>query len=69
MSDYPHTNINRGNGVSGRGLLAAAGVIIFAVVVLAILGANNAPPANEATAPIAEPADDAAPIVAPVGTD
>ncbi|MEP4194125.1 MAG: hypothetical protein ABJL99_00655 [Aliishimia sp.] len=70
MSDYPNPNVHRGDGISGRGLLAAAGVIVFVIVLLAAVGSNNAPTANEATMPSGvAPVEEAPAIVAPVGVD
>lgn len=46
MSDYPNTNIHRGQGISGRGLLITAVVLILAIFALSFLGASTAPSGN-----------------------
>ena len=42
MADYPNTNIQRSDGVSGRGILISILVILAVLVGLAILGSNSA---------------------------
>lgn len=42
MADYPNTNIQRSDGVSGRGILISILVILAVLVGLAILGSNPA---------------------------
>lgn len=66
MSDYPNPNIHRGDGVSGRGILVAFGIVVALIAILALVGSlggeEGAPtqdaitPAAESTAPVA-PAD------------
>lgn len=38
MSDYPNPNIQRGDGVSGKGILVALLVILGIIALLAIVG-------------------------------
>ena len=43
MSDYSNPNINRGQGITGRGLLIAVAVLVAFVFALAYLGASSVP--------------------------
>ncbi|MEL6450834.1 MAG: hypothetical protein AAFQ19_06205 [Pseudomonadota bacterium] len=43
MSDYPNPNLHRSDGVSGRGLLIALGVIVAIIALLAVVGTSTAP--------------------------
>ena len=59
MSDYPNPNLHRGDGVSGRGLLIAFGVIVAIIAILALVGTSSVPDggtvSQDAIAPAAEP--------------
>ncbi|MEM6372514.1 MAG: hypothetical protein AAF727_07015 [Pseudomonadota bacterium] len=63
MSDHTHTNINRSDGTSGRGLLIAFAVIVAIVALIAVLGSfggsDGTTPADAIT-----PAEDT--LIAPV---
>lgn len=48
MSDYPNPNLHRGDGVSGRGLLIAFGVIVAIIAILALVGSIGGVPDNGA---------------------
>lgn len=62
MSDYPNSHLHRSDGVSGRGLLIAAGVLGLIILGLILIGGGSDPQAlpsdaitPEATAPAATP--------------
>lgn len=38
MSDYPNTNVHRGDGVSARGLLVAVAIIVAIIALLSLVG-------------------------------
>ena len=59
MSDYPNPNLHRGDGVSGRGLLIAFGVIVAIIAILALVGSIGGVPeggtvSQDAIAPAVE---------------
>lgn len=64
MSDYPNhnPNLHRADGVSGRGILIALGVVVLVVAILAALGSGSGggeavlPAAEDTTAPAASTA-------------
>ncbi len=43
MADYPNSNIQSGDGVSGRGILIAIFVILAVIIGLALLGSGPTP--------------------------
>jgi hypothetical protein len=64
MSDYQNPNIHRGQGISGRGLLIAAVVLVAATFALSFIGTSTVPAGDGlGTQPsIAEPAIQTAPV-------
>ncbi|WP_299144805.1 hypothetical protein [uncultured Tateyamaria sp.] len=63
MSDYPNPNLHRGDGVSGRGLLIAFGVIVAFIAILALVGASGGPENGTVSQDAIAPATD--PLVVP----
>ena len=67
MSDYPNPNIHRGEGVTGRGLLIAFGIIVAIIAILAIVGTSNPPAEGTAGEEVITPAP--APQAVPLPTE
>ena len=67
MSDYPHSNITRSDGISGRGLLITAALFGLLFVVLAAFGSDSGGP-SPANTSLEPTTDSAAPIVVDPGT-
>ncbi|MEP6066574.1 MAG: hypothetical protein ABJ246_12095 [Paracoccaceae bacterium] len=69
MADYPNTDIQRSDGVSGRGILISILVILAVLVGLAILGSNPAqvdPTGISSTSEQAPAAVDTTPAPVPI---
>lgn len=62
MSDYPNPNIHRGEGVTGRGLLIAFGIIIAIIAILAIVSTGTPPADGTAGQEVITPPPEAVPL-------
>ncbi len=59
MSDYPNTNVHRGDGVSARGLLVAVAIIVAIIGLLAFAGSMGEQGEGAATQDAITPAVEA----------
>lgn len=67
MSDYTDQNISRSDGVSAKGLIVAAAVLVGLLVLMSFIGGGSGSPegaAGDAAVPIAPATDDAVPAPA-----